>query len=57
MSEKTLKFGDVEDNEKTFHTSKKSIALNLVDMDKIIISRKLKHNGSKYFNGYLFCLK
>ena len=57
MSEKTLKFGDVEDNEKTFHTSKKSIALNLVDMDKVIISGKLKHNGSKYFNGYLFCLK
>ena len=31
MSEKTLKFGDVEVNKKEFHASKQPIALNLVE--------------------------
>ena len=39
MSDKTLKFGNVEFNKKGFHTSKKPIALNLVDIDKIVISQ------------------
>ena len=43
MSEKTLKFGDVEVNKKKFHVSKQAIALNLVDIDKIVISDKCKH--------------
>ena len=38
MSEKALKFGDVEVNKKEFHASKQPIALNLVDTDKIVIS-------------------
>ena len=54
MSESTLKFGDDEVNKKEFHASKQSIALYLVDIDKIIISDKFKHSdiGSKYFIGY-----
>ena len=52
MSEKT--FGDVEVNKKEFHATKKPIALNLVDTDKIVVSDKFKHNdkGYKYFIGY-----
>ena len=54
MSEETLKFGNVVINKK-FHASKKAIALNLVDTNKIIISDKFKYSndGSKYFSGYL----
>ena len=53
-SEKSLKFGDVEVNKKEFHASKQSIALNLVDINQIVIFDKLKHNdkGSKCFIGY-----
>ena len=55
MSEKTPKFGNVVVNKKEFQTSKKSTALNFVDIEKIVISDKFKHNdkGSKYFIGYL----
>ena len=53
MSEKTLKFGNfiVNENEKEFHTSKKSVALNLAD---IVVSDKFKHSdkGFKYFFVY-----
>ena len=54
MSEKTLKFDNVEVNKKEFCASKQAIDLNLVDTDKIVISDKFKHsdNGSKYFIGY-----
>ena len=53
MSEKTLKFCDVQVNEKEFHTSKKVPALNLIDTNQIVLSDKFKHNdkGSKYFIG------
>ena len=39
---------------KKFHVSKQPIALNLVDVDQILISDKSKHNdtGFKYFIGY-----
>ena len=54
MSDKKLKFGDVEVNKKEFHAYKQSIALNLLDIDKIVMSDKFKHSdkGSKYFIGY-----
>ena len=54
MGEETLKFGHVKINEKKFHAFKEAITLNLVDIDKIVISDKFKHNynGSKYFIGY-----
>ena len=41
MSEKALKCGDVEINKKKFHTFKKQITLNLVDIDKIVISDEI----------------
>ena len=54
LSEKMLKFGDVVVNKKEFHASKKPIALNFVNTDKIIVSDRFKHsdNGSKYFICY-----
>ena len=54
MSEKTLKFGNIEVNKIEFHVSKRAITLDFVNIDKIVISDKLKHNdnGSKYFIGY-----
>ena len=54
MSEKTLKYGNVIVNKKEFHTSEKPIAIILVDIDKIVISGKFKHNNksSKCFIGY-----
>ena len=55
MSEETLKFNDVVVSKKEFHTSKQTIALNLVATDKIVVSDKFKYsdNGSKYCIGYL----
>ena len=43
MSEKTLKSGDIAVNKKEFHASKKPIASNYVDIDKIIVSDKFTH--------------
>ena len=37
MSKKLLKFDNVEINKKQFHAFKKPTALNLVDVDKIVI--------------------
>ena len=53
MSEKTLKFDNIEVNKKEFHPSKQAIDLNLVDIN-IVISDKFKHSdkGFKYFIGY-----
>ena len=54
MSAETLRFVDVEVNKKGFHASKQPIALDLVDINQIVISEKFKHNDkvSKYFIGY-----
>ena len=54
MSEKTLKFGDVENNNKNYATFKLLITLNLVAIDKIVISDKFKHSNKdfKCFIGY-----
>ena len=45
-------------NKKEFHKSKQAIDLDLVNVDKIVVSVKFKHsdNGFKYFtqmNGYI----
>ena len=55
MSEKTLKFDNIVVIKKEFHASEKPIALNLVDIGKIVISDKFNHNdkGPKYFIGCL----
>ena len=54
MSEKKLKFDDVEVNKKEFQVSKQPIALILVNVNQILISHKVKHSDTslKYFIGY-----
>ena len=54
MSEKTLKFDNIEVNKTEFHESKQPIDLTLVDTDKIVISDKFKRSddGFKCFIGY-----
>ena len=42
MSKKALKFGDIKINKKEFRTSKQTIVLDLVDIDKIVIPDKFK---------------
>ena len=55
MSKQTLKFGDIVVNKKEFYVSKQTIALNLVNTNKIVVSYKVKHSDDsfKYFIGYL----
>ena len=55
MSEKSLKFNNIILNKKKFHRSKEPIDLLSVDLDKIVVSHKFKHNdeGFKYYIGYL----
>ena len=38
MSEKTLKFGNVKVNKKEFHVFKQAFTLNLIDIDKMVVS-------------------
>ena len=53
MSEKILKFDNIRVNKKKFHKSKQPISLDLVNVDQIKVSDKLKHSdGFKYFIGY-----
>ena len=54
MSEKTLKFDNVRFNKKEFHKSKQPIDLDLINVDKIVVSDKLKHNDDRFkcFIGY-----
>ena len=64
MSKKILKFDSVEVNKKEFHVSKQPVALNLVNVNQILISDKLSvklseiliseysDKGFKYFIGY-----
>ena len=54
MSEKTLKFNNIEVNKKKFHKSKQPIQPISVTVDQIVVSDKFKHNdeGFKYFIGY-----
>ena len=53
MSRKRLKFDSFEVNKKEFHASKRATDFNLVDINKIAIPDKFKHNeqGFKYFIG------
>ena len=54
MSEKILKLGDVEVNKNEYRASKQPIALNLVNINQIVVSDKFKRSGKcfKYFIGY-----
>ena len=52
---KILVFNDVEMNKKDFYVTKKTIPLNLVDINNIVVSNIVKNNNGKsnYFIGYL----
>ena len=54
MSEKTLKFDNIRVNKKQFRKSKQPIDLDLINVDKIVVSDKFKNSddGFKYFIGY-----
>ena len=54
MGKKTLKFDNVNINKKDFLVSKQPIALNLVNVNQVLISDKFNHSdsGLKYFIGY-----
>ena len=54
MSEKTLKFENIRANKKEFHKSRQSINLDLVNIDQIVLSDKVKHgdDGFQYLIGY-----
>ena len=54
ISKKTLKFYNIRVNKKEFHKSKQPIDLNLINVDRIVVSQKFKHSdgGFKYFIGY-----
>ena len=55
MSAKILKFYNIILSKKKFPKLKEPIDLFSVNIDRIVVSDKLKHNneGFKYFNGYL----
>ena len=54
MSEKTLKFNNIDVNKKEFHKSKQPIDLMSINIDQIVVSNKFKHSykGFKYSIGY-----
>ena len=55
MSVRKIKFGDKEFNKKEFYSSKQAISIYSVDLNKIVVSNKLKINDTtyKYICGYL----
>ena len=55
MSSKKIKFGDKEVYKKEFYSSKQTISLDSVDLNKIVASNKWKINDTtyKYLCGYL----
>ena len=55
MSEKTLKFHNIRVSKDKFHKFTEPINLNLVNIDRIVISEKFKHNdeGFIFFIGTL----
>ena len=54
MSEKALKSDNIRINKKELHKSKQQIDLDVVNIDQIVVSDKLRHSddGFKYFIGY-----
>ena len=52
---RSLNFGDTEVSKEEFYDSKKAIPLDSVDINKVVVSNKVKGNNdtSKYFVGYL----
>ena len=54
MSENRLKFENIKLGKRKFHNCKQPIDLDLVNIDQLVISDKVKHgdNGFKHFIGY-----
>ena len=52
---RSLIFGDIEVSKRQFYNSKNEVKLNLVDVNNIVVSNKVKGNKetSKYFIGYI----
>ena len=50
-----LNFGDIEVSKKDFYEDKKAVNLSEVDVNKIVVSNKIKGNNetSKFFIGYM----
>ena len=48
MDLRKIKFGDKEVNKKEFYSSKRAISLDSVNLDKIVVSNKLKINDTTY---------
>ena len=48
MSKETLKFDNTEVNKKDFHASRQPIALNLVNVNEILISDKFEHSDKGF---------
>ena len=50
-----LNLGDIEASKRKFYESKKSIKLSSVDVNKVVVSNKIKGNNDivKYFIGYM----
>ena len=55
MSLRKTKFGNKEVNKKEFYSSKQTISLDSVDLNKIVVSKKWKINDATYKHicGYL----
>ena len=55
MSLRKIKYGDKEVYKTKFYSSKKSISLDSVDLNKIVVSKKWKINDTthKHICGYL----
>ena len=55
MSLRKIKFGNKEVNKKEFYSSKQAIALDSVDLNKVVVSKKWKINDTTYKHicGYL----
>ena len=55
MSSRKIKFGDKEVDKKEFYSSKQTISLDSVDLNKIVVSNKWKISDTtyKYLCGYL----
>ena len=48
MDLRKIKFGGKEVNKKEFYSSKQAISLHSVDLNKIVVSNKLKINDTTY---------
>ena len=55
MDLRKIKFGDKEFNKKEFYSSKQTISIYSIDLNKIVVSNRLKINDTtyKYICGYL----